>query len=153
MRHLKYSSETPTFYQNDFATRNTADETGGKPIAVWSQSISGVSAVNLLVAFYNIYGRNGKVLFFIKSRILHETNISLVIILTSTLNKLMEMLWFIRISYCFKIWLLYRNAYVIIKVWFHTSFSLDDKYFWEIVSPGRRKTSDRVFTLEIECMH
>jgi hypothetical protein len=39
--------------------RNTADMTGGKPIAVWSQSISGVSAVNLLVDFYDIRGRNG----------------------------------------------------------------------------------------------
>jgi hypothetical protein len=26
---------------------NTVDVTGGKPIAVWSQSISGVNAVNL----------------------------------------------------------------------------------------------------------
>jgi hypothetical protein len=35
--------------------RNTADVTGGKPIAVCSQSISGVSAVNPLVAFYAIH--------------------------------------------------------------------------------------------------
>jgi hypothetical protein len=34
--------ETPTFYQNYFAMRNTADVTGGKPIAVWSHSILGV---------------------------------------------------------------------------------------------------------------
>jgi hypothetical protein len=32
--------------------RNTADVTGGKPIAVLLQSISGVSAINPLVAFY-----------------------------------------------------------------------------------------------------
>jgi hypothetical protein len=32
---------------------NTAD-VAGKPIAVWSQTISGVSAVNPLVAFYDI---------------------------------------------------------------------------------------------------
>jgi hypothetical protein len=38
-RHLRYSSETLTFYQNYLAMRNTADVTGGKPIAVWSQSI------------------------------------------------------------------------------------------------------------------
>jgi hypothetical protein len=48
--------------------RNTADVTVGKPIAVWSQSISGVSAVNPLVDFYdalnNIHGRNREVLFF-----------------------------------------------------------------------------------------
>jgi hypothetical protein len=30
--------------------------TGGKPIAAWSQSISGVSAINPLVAFYDIHG-------------------------------------------------------------------------------------------------
>jgi hypothetical protein len=33
-RRLRYSSETPTFYQNDLAMRNTADVKGGKPIAV-----------------------------------------------------------------------------------------------------------------------
>jgi hypothetical protein len=32
--------------------RNTADITGGKPIAVLLQSISDVSAINPLVAFY-----------------------------------------------------------------------------------------------------
>jgi hypothetical protein len=35
---------------------NTADVTGGKPIAILSQSISDVSVVNPLVAFYNIHG-------------------------------------------------------------------------------------------------
>jgi hypothetical protein len=38
-RHLRYSSQTPTFYQN-WAMSNTGDVTDGKPIAVWSQSIS-----------------------------------------------------------------------------------------------------------------
>jgi hypothetical protein len=33
--------------------------TGGKPIAAWSQSISGVSAVNPLVAFYDIHRWKG----------------------------------------------------------------------------------------------
>jgi hypothetical protein len=37
--------------------RDTADVTGGKPIAVRLQSISGVSAINHLVAFYDIHGR------------------------------------------------------------------------------------------------
>jgi hypothetical protein len=37
--------------------RNTADVTGGKPIAVLLQSISGVSAINPLVAFYDVHGR------------------------------------------------------------------------------------------------
>jgi hypothetical protein len=42
---------------------NTADVIGGKPIAVWSQSISGVN-VNPLVAFYDIHGIKWEVLFF-----------------------------------------------------------------------------------------
>jgi hypothetical protein len=36
--------------------RNTADVTDGKPIAVLLQSISGVSAINPLVAFYDSHG-------------------------------------------------------------------------------------------------
>jgi hypothetical protein len=37
---------------------------GGKPIAVLLQSISEVSAINPLVAFYDIHGGKRKVLFF-----------------------------------------------------------------------------------------
>jgi hypothetical protein len=44
--------------------KNTADVTGGKPIAVLLQSISGVSAINPLVAFYDIHGGKRKALFF-----------------------------------------------------------------------------------------
>jgi hypothetical protein len=44
--------------------RNTADVTGGKPIAVLLQSISGVSAINPLDAFYDINGGKREVLFF-----------------------------------------------------------------------------------------
>jgi hypothetical protein len=44
--------------------RNIADVTGGKPIAVLLQSISGESAINPLVAFYDIHGRKREVLFF-----------------------------------------------------------------------------------------
>jgi hypothetical protein len=44
--------------------RNTADVTGGKPIAVLLQSFSGVSAINPLVAFYDIHGGKREVLFF-----------------------------------------------------------------------------------------
>jgi hypothetical protein len=43
---------------------NTADVTGGKPIAVLLQSISGVSAINPLVAFYDIHRGKREVLFF-----------------------------------------------------------------------------------------
>jgi hypothetical protein len=44
--------------------RNTADVTGGKPIAALLQSISGVSAINPLVAFYDVHGGKREVLFF-----------------------------------------------------------------------------------------
>jgi hypothetical protein len=44
---------------------HTADVTGGKPIAVGSQSISGVNAIIPLVTFYDIYGRKrGAILLF-----------------------------------------------------------------------------------------
>jgi hypothetical protein len=43
---------------------NTVDVTGGKPIAVLLQSISGESAINPLVAFYDIHGGKREVLFF-----------------------------------------------------------------------------------------
>jgi hypothetical protein len=39
-------------------------KTGGKPMVVLLQSISGVSAINPLVAFYDIHGRKREVLFF-----------------------------------------------------------------------------------------
>jgi hypothetical protein len=44
--------------------RNTADVTAGKPIAVSSLFISGVSAVNPLVAFYDIAERKREVLSY-----------------------------------------------------------------------------------------
>jgi hypothetical protein len=44
--------------------RNTVDVSGGKPIAVLLQSISDVSAINPLVAFYDIHGGKREVLFF-----------------------------------------------------------------------------------------
>jgi hypothetical protein len=56
--------------------RDAADVTGGKPIAVLFQSISGVSAINSLVAFYDIHGGKNEVLFFYfvpdTTRDLHE---------------------------------------------------------------------------------
>jgi hypothetical protein len=52
----------------ELAMRNTADVTGGKPIAVRSQSISGVNAINLLVVFYDMHGRKRKCYSFILSR-------------------------------------------------------------------------------------
>jgi hypothetical protein len=44
--------------------RNTTDVTGGKPIAVSLQPISGVSAINPLVVFYDIHGGKREVLLF-----------------------------------------------------------------------------------------
>jgi hypothetical protein len=44
--------------------RNTADVTGGKLIAVLLQPTSGVSAINPLVAFYDIHGGKREELFF-----------------------------------------------------------------------------------------
>jgi hypothetical protein len=44
--------------------RNTADVTGGKPIALFLQSILDVSAINPLLAFYDIHGGKREVLFF-----------------------------------------------------------------------------------------
>jgi hypothetical protein len=44
--------------------RNTVDVTGGKLMAVLLQSISGVSVINPLVAFYDIHGGKREVLFF-----------------------------------------------------------------------------------------
>jgi hypothetical protein len=57
------------FYQNLLVMKNTADVTGGYPIAVLLQSITGVIAINPLVAFYDIHGGKREVLFFYS----HET--------------------------------------------------------------------------------
>jgi hypothetical protein len=45
--------------------KKTADVTGGKPIAVLLQSISGVSAINPLVAFYGIHGGKTEFCYFV----------------------------------------------------------------------------------------
>jgi hypothetical protein len=67
--------------------RNIADVTGGKPIAVLLQSISGVSAINHLVAFYDIHGGKREVLFFYfvpdTTRDKDKININIVIISSS----------------------------------------------------------------------
>jgi hypothetical protein len=53
--------------------KNTADVTGGKPIAVLLQSISGVTAINPLVAFYGIHAGKREELFFYSGPITYET--------------------------------------------------------------------------------
>jgi hypothetical protein len=64
---------------------NTADVTGGKPSAVLLQSISGVSAINPLVAFYDIHGGKREVLFFyfVPDTTRDKLRISLYIYLTA----------------------------------------------------------------------
>jgi hypothetical protein len=65
-----------TFYKNELAMRNTVDMTGGKPIAVLLQSLSGVSAINPLVAFYDRHKKDDereRCYSFILSRTPHET--------------------------------------------------------------------------------
>jgi hypothetical protein len=44
--------------------KNTADVTGGRPIAVLLHSISGAHAINPLVTFYDIHGGKREGLFF-----------------------------------------------------------------------------------------
>jgi hypothetical protein len=52
------------FFRDTHVLSKLVDVTGGKPIAVLLQSISGVSAINPLVAFYDIHGGKREVLFF-----------------------------------------------------------------------------------------
>jgi hypothetical protein len=65
-----YRRKGSTHILPKLAMRNTADVTGGKPIAVWLQSILGVSAVNLLVAFDR--GRDAIFLFYPRHHMRHE---------------------------------------------------------------------------------
>jgi hypothetical protein len=44
--------------------KNTADVTGGNPIAVLLQSLSGVIAINPLVVFYDIQKERDAILLF-----------------------------------------------------------------------------------------
>jgi hypothetical protein len=68
------------FYQNYLAMNYIVDVTGSKPIAVLLQSISGVSAINPLVAFDDIHGRERKwLLLFCPG---HHTRRIIIIIIT-----------------------------------------------------------------------
>jgi hypothetical protein len=67
--------------------RNTADVTGGKPIAVLLQPISGVSAINPLVPFYDVHGGKREVLFyFVPDTTRDVFNRGFLIILETKLN-------------------------------------------------------------------
>jgi hypothetical protein len=54
---------TPTFFKNYLSIR-TADVTGGNHSRLIAVSVSGVSAINPLVAFYDSHGRKRAMLFF-----------------------------------------------------------------------------------------
>jgi hypothetical protein len=71
--YLRYSTEIPKFSQNYLAMGNTLNVAGGKPIAVWLQSISGVHAINLLVVVYGNLRRKEWYYYIVVSRILYET--------------------------------------------------------------------------------
>jgi hypothetical protein len=60
--------------KNHLTVSNTADVAGSKPIAVSSQSISGVNAINHLITFYDIHGRE-RCYSFILSRTPHEAQL------------------------------------------------------------------------------
>jgi hypothetical protein len=66
--------------------RNTADVTGGKPIAVSLQSITSGDAVNPLVAFYDIHGRKR---FFCS--VPDTTQVIIIDLCTNILTKYAEM--------------------------------------------------------------
>jgi hypothetical protein len=68
--------------------RNTADVTGGKPIAVLVQPISGVSAINPLVAFYDIHGEK-RCYSFILSRTPHEASFIILVIISLLMSPLL----------------------------------------------------------------
>jgi hypothetical protein len=75
--------------------RNTADVSGGKPIAVLLQSISGVSSINPLVAFYDIHGGTRERCYsFILSGTPNETN--LLTIFINSFNLLCKLIYFIK---------------------------------------------------------
>jgi hypothetical protein len=65
----------------------------GNPIAILLQSISGVSAINPLVTFYDIHRGKREVLFFYFSRTPHETiNTTLYSVLFSTVISMYVMM-------------------------------------------------------------
>jgi hypothetical protein len=67
--------------------QNTADVPGSSPIAVLLQSILGVSAINPLVAFYDIHGGKREVLFFYFVPDTTRDFIHTFMYLFSTINK------------------------------------------------------------------
>jgi hypothetical protein len=62
--------------------------TGGKPIAILLQSTSGVSAINPLVAIYDIHGGKRQVLFyyFVPDTTLDRTTYNVIRFLAALVN-------------------------------------------------------------------
>jgi hypothetical protein len=60
-RHLRYTSETRTFYQNDIAMRNTTEVTGSKSVAPSDRSLSQV------LFLFQYTTRDDVVMYFILS--------------------------------------------------------------------------------------
>jgi hypothetical protein len=85
--------------------RNTADVTGGEPIAVWLHSILGVSAVNPAVAFYDIQGRKREVLF--------------IYFVPDTTRDFMK-IYYLKLNNNSKIFIVVINGTVLIVNWIHT---------------------------------
>jgi hypothetical protein len=56
---------------------NISDMAGGKPMAISTQTITGVSAVNPVVAFYDIHWKNRDLMFFFLCPE-HNTNNTLI---------------------------------------------------------------------------
>jgi hypothetical protein len=63
--HLKYSSETPTLYDNYLVMRKMARRDRWQAHRrLFVVYLRGNCAINPLVAFYDIHGRKGEVLLF-----------------------------------------------------------------------------------------
>jgi hypothetical protein len=58
--------------------KNTADVTGGKPIAILLQSISGVSAINPFSRLYDIHGGKREVLIYFVPETTRDLNFKYV---------------------------------------------------------------------------
>jgi hypothetical protein len=82
--------------------RNTADVIGGKSIAVLLQSISGVSAINPLVAFFDIHGGKREVLLFYYS-VIYFILLLLFYVFTPSINQI------VRSDILFGIWTELKN--------------------------------------------
>jgi hypothetical protein len=87
--------------------KNTADVTGGKPIAVLLQSISVVSAINPLDTSYDIHGGKREVLFFYFVPDTTRDLYMFIYINNIILKHLLYLIYFIIILYYYLYYILY----------------------------------------------